>query len=161
MSTDTSTTSSSRPPWHINLAVEGTGYSPVGLVWVLDKARQRHAAIRLSPGSGEVSPLPWAVPSAGTTAQGFGLIAAGGLLRSRRSGNFVVGRSGGKLTEWVFGTQGRGNAALRHRDHPGARPAPPITTPELVATISSGQFPAARDAVRSLRPRHARVAPPR
>ncbi len=29
--------------WHINLAVEGTGYSPVGLVWVLDNARQRHA----------------------------------------------------------------------------------------------------------------------
>ena len=32
--------------WHINLAVEGTGYSPVGLVWVLDKARQRRAALR-------------------------------------------------------------------------------------------------------------------
>ena len=31
--------------WHINLAVEGTGYSPVGLVWVLDKARRRHAAV--------------------------------------------------------------------------------------------------------------------
>ena len=31
--------------WHINLAVEGTGYSPVGLVWVLDKARQRRAAL--------------------------------------------------------------------------------------------------------------------
>ena len=31
--------------WHINLAVEGTGYSPGGLVWVLDKARRRHAAL--------------------------------------------------------------------------------------------------------------------
>ena len=31
--------------WHINLTVEGTGYSPVGLVWVLDKARRRHAAL--------------------------------------------------------------------------------------------------------------------
>ena len=31
--------------WHINLAVEGTGYSPVGLVWVLDNARRRHAAL--------------------------------------------------------------------------------------------------------------------
>lgn len=31
--------------WHSNPAVEGTGYSPVGLVWVLDKARRRHAAL--------------------------------------------------------------------------------------------------------------------
>ena len=40
--------------WHINLAVEGTDYSSVGLVWVLDKARQRHAAFRLSRGHGQV-----------------------------------------------------------------------------------------------------------
>ncbi len=31
--------------WHINFAVERDGYSPVGLVWVLDNARQRHAAL--------------------------------------------------------------------------------------------------------------------
>ena len=34
--------------WHINLAVEGIDYSSVGLVWVLDNARQRHAAFSLS-----------------------------------------------------------------------------------------------------------------
>ena len=28
-------------PRHINLAVEQTDYSPVGLIWILDKARQR------------------------------------------------------------------------------------------------------------------------
>ena len=30
---------------HINLAVEQTHYSPVGLIWVLDKARQRLVAV--------------------------------------------------------------------------------------------------------------------
>ena len=30
---------------HINLAVEQTHYSPVGVIWVLDKARQRLVAV--------------------------------------------------------------------------------------------------------------------
>ena len=30
---------------HINLAVEQTDYSPVGLIWVLDKARERLVAV--------------------------------------------------------------------------------------------------------------------
>ena len=42
---------------HINLAVEQTDYSPVGLIWVLDKARQRQFARRsIQGGSGSEAP---------------------------------------------------------------------------------------------------------
>ena len=42
---------------HINLAVEHTDYSPVGLIWVLDKARQRQfAGQSIQGGSGSEAP---------------------------------------------------------------------------------------------------------
>ena len=44
------------PARHINLAVEGTGYSPVGLVWVLDKGAAAARRAQLSPRSGRRSP---------------------------------------------------------------------------------------------------------
>ena len=72
--------------WHINLAVEGTGYSPVGLVWVLDKARRRRATLRLSPVPGGLAPA-WAVLRGGQPRRISGLIAAGPATRpcERRS----------------------------------------------------------------------------
>ena len=42
---------------HINLAVEQTDYSPVGLIWMLDKARQRRLAGQsIQGGSGSEAP---------------------------------------------------------------------------------------------------------